>query len=651
MTSPTIRKLMTRDGLDSAMTEVFGQYDSIAFMQIRAGLGRAPGMVDDDITDNTPYLQSLADQGGLIILPPTRGRYAFVGTVTLNVPGTQIIAWGAPLRQVTRGMGVFDAIAPDCLIDGVDAVGALGVVDISGMSGSWEGSILASRWCVVNIYDTAHRLRIPWIRGGGMASVIRVAGWTKATNTEGTTRVKDVEIGTILCDRVEFAIAAKGTERIKIGSVRGTYGNVSNSPRASHLVYFADTGGGHRQVTVGDCAALGGLNGSAYQLKGITGGIASRLQAESCDGTLNVMDCTDLDVADVVSIGDLYAGAGGVLTVDTTTVTKSIRFRRVKLKLAANVRAVAVLTGEEISIDDLDIEVNHTTTGAATEYDVDIRGDRNRLGQVRIKNTGPNAWRAVGFFSGVDHVIESLKASGVRVGVDTRATNARVYYDRNDITLHATDGYSQMTTTGSVATGTKFVARQAQALLAPQNLLVADTFELPNQTAKNLGNTITGQVWEKLAGTWRIDGATSRAYESTGAASLLAVVESGQANVSVEAGILFQSGEGLTLRAIDNNNYLGARFSAGALTLTKWDAGVSSTLVTQPFTTQAGRRYLMMVRAFGDKIDVLIDGILVASHTLIAADQTKYGAVTKHGLRSSGSAAARFDSFRVLGLS
>lgn len=642
------------DRLDLDVADLIEDSGSETAIKLRSSLGpsfvaRASGANPNDTTDNLAYLQGLLDQGGTVILPPTTGRYAVAGTLTLSVPGTQVIATGAPLRQLTRGMTLFDVVAPDCTLDGIDAIGATGSPDVSGMGGSWQGSILASRWTVVNIYDTAHRLRIPWIRGRGMSSVVRVAAWTKATDAAATTYVDDIEIGTILCDAVEFGIAAKGTRRIKIGSVRGTYGNVTNAPRSPHLVYFAEGGPGHSQVTIGDCAATAGLGSTAYQLKGITGGQVARLHAEGCAGVLSLMDSVDLDITDVTSRGDTYTGSSGSVSLDQTTTLNRIRLRRTRIHMTTDQTAIQVAAGTNITLDDVYVQANHTTTGTTTQYDVDVRGSNNTIERVEVDNVGTAAWRAVGIFSGTGHVVRGIKATNVRAGIDTRATNARVHYDRRDITLHGTDGYAALTSTGAGAYGCKFVSPQTAALVAPSNLVVADSFEVPTGSNKNIGNTITGHRWELLSGSWRID-TTLRAYEANGTATQAAVVDSGAFDVSVEAGILFQSGEGLILRALDNANYITARLSTSTLTLTRFDAGTGTTLVTQAITTQVGRRYAMMVRAFGDKIEVLIDGVVVTTHTLVSADQTKFGAATKHGLRSSGSAAARFDSFRVLAL-
>jgi len=61
-----------------------------------------------------------------------------------------------------------------------------------------------------------------------------------------------------------------------------------------------------------------------------------------------------------------------------------------------------------------------------------------------------------------------------------------------------------------------------------------------------------------LSGTWQIDSTTFQAYEKGGATTQAAVVDSGRADVSIEAGIVFRSGEGLILGALDNLNYITA---------------------------------------------------------------------------------------------
>jgi hypothetical protein len=181
------------------------------------------GLNDDDTTDTRALIQTALDLGGHVIIPPTTGRYAIAGALNVTVPGTKITTTGAPLRQATNGQSLFDVTVPDVTIDGVDPVGMITTLDTAGMTAAWEMSITASRWTVLNAYKGVDRFRIPWIRGRGFSSVVRVTNWDKVAGAVAATRVLDTEIGTLLCSNVEFGLVFQGTERLSWDLIKGSY--------------------------------------------------------------------------------------------------------------------------------------------------------------------------------------------------------------------------------------------------------------------------------------------------------------------------------------------------------------------------------------------------------------------------------------------
>lgn len=615
---------------------------------LSAKIGLVPGLVDDDATDNRAAIQAALDGGGTVILPKTNGRYAIAGTLTMSVPGTRFLCHGAPIRQLTDTYGVVNMYAADCEVDGLDAIGSLASPDFAGTNTSWQGSIVASRWAAISIYGNAHRARIPYVRARNMSSAIRIAGWNNLADALTTTTVDDVEIGMIVVDAVEFGIAAKATRRLKVGVAKGTYGNVTNAPRAPHLVYLADDTNlvHHWQAAIGDSLATNGVGGQAVQLKGIIGGYAASIQAEGCSGVLNLMDCSDFTVDSLLSTADTYGGVGGSITFDETTTLTRTKIRTASVAMASDGRPVRVIGGTDCGIDRLDVTVAHTTTGGATDYDVEIRGTNFTISQVNVKNTGTKAWKAVGFFGGSGHRVTTGDLLNVRAGIDVRDVSGTVVYDRDRITLHATDGYSKTISNG----GAKWYARQTNFLTENPAAVSADNFAM--RVSNTIAGTITGGAWTALAGVWAPDGETERTYETSGAANGAVVTETNAANVAVEVSFTSENSEGLVFRATDANNYLMARLhrTSGVVQVLKRTAGTNAVLSSGTVATIPGRRYRMRVEIYGADIKVFLDGTLVTSWTLTGGDETIFATQTKHGLRSNVSTAARFDSFRVLAL-
>jgi hypothetical protein len=116
-------------------------------------------------------------------------------------------------------------------------------------------------------------------------------------------------------------------------------------------------------------------------------------------------------------------------------------------------------------------------------------------------------------------------------------------------------------------------------------------------------------------------------------------------NIDISAGIRLKSAEALTIRATDKDNLIGARVNQtnNKIELTKRAGGTTSVLADAAITAQIGRRYHLRIVAFGDQIDVYLDGTKVISHVLSAADLAAYTA-TNHGVLSQGDAAGLYDN-------
>lgn len=641
----------TTDGL---MTTIDGNAASTYRVQADARqsntIGLVSGLVDDDTTDNRAALQAALDRGGRVILPPTAGRYLINGDLDITVPGTQVQAWGAPIRQGTNGQSLFDVAVADVTINGVDAVGMSGPLDVTGMFATpWQMSVIASRWTVVNAKSGADRLSIPWIRGRGFDSVVRVTDWDDTLGASSV-NVADVNVGTILCSNVEFGLVVQGTSRFRYDSVRGSYVCPIGGTRPPHLVYFSGSGSDNTDLTGGAGVATsfegGAVTGQAFQFKGVNRGQVASLIATGCPGAVNIMDCHDLTIDSIESTADTITGTYGSISFDQTVEQQRVSIGRAHLQLVNDVIACRVINGDRTRIGELIIETNHTTSGGTTAYDVQLGGTNSELGFVNVRNTGTNSWRAIGLWAGAGHRVDRMRLERVRVGLEVRATatSAVIGYNPDDITLHPTDGYVKLIVTNGAG---PTLTRPGKPPTSSRTKAL-DPFTSMNETTGALAPAITGQAWTTGIGTWVVDPALAEVGETANTAHANTYLDSGIANVEARASIKLTGFPGLLLRRVAVTEYLCVYLSTTGVVIAKRDTTLTTLQAGPAVTYQAGRWYDLRVQIFGTRIDVFVDNVFSVSHTLAAGDATKFLTQTVHGLFSSASAgASKFKDFEI----
>ncbi len=608
---------------------------------ISTAAGIIDGLVDDDTTDNRERIQSYLDRGGSWVVPATTGRYRVHGALEVHLPGTSLSAWGAPIRQSLNGQSLFNVTVPDVTITGVDAIGSLGPLDITGMNAAWEMSITASRWTVVNAYTGAHRLSIPWIRGRGFDSVVRVTSWNRSAGANGT-RVKDVSVGTLLCENVEFGLVVQGTERFSYAEIKGSYKCPVSGPRPPHLVYFSGTSNENIDASCGRAVAAsfegGVVPGQAFQFKGMSGGHVASLLAEGCPGVLNVMDSTDFTIDFVSSLGDTCVDQYGSIALSQTTTLSNVRVGRAVVRMTSDGIPFRLVSGSDSRFAELDFEVNHTTNG--TLHDVSLAGTRNTIDSVRVRNVGTKAWRGLGLWAGAGHRVRNITLEGMRVGVDVRgtATDAIIGFNPTTVALHATEGLAKI----MVAPGS------APSLVLPgtppaaSRLRVVDDFTVAPETLAGFG-----PGWTVQAGTWTVDYAAGEAGETAGTSQSNVYRDAGAANVTIDVDVKLRGLPGVVARRVSATEYIAVYLSTTAVTIAKRD-GTLTTLATQAGAYQQDRWYRLRVDVFGAVVSVTINDVPTLTHTLTGGDETKFGTSTLHGLFSSSSAGvSKFKNLRI----
>lgn len=613
---------------------------------LNATFGLISGVVADDTTDNAAAIQAALDQGGRWRLPPTTGRYLVNGPLEVSVAGTTFEAYSAPIRQGVADQSLFNIAVPDVTIAGVDATGATSKLNTTGMTAAWEMSIVASRWTVINAYYGADRLSIPWIRGAGFSSVVRVTNWDRTIPGIAAGHVGDVKLGTLLCNNVEFGLIVQGVDRFSYQNVSGSYVYPTGGTRPPHLLYFSGTGGENTDITGGTATASyeGGTGGQAFQFKGITRGAIGSVIANGCPGTANIMDNHDLQIGSIVSVGDTVTGTLGSVIFDATVEQARVKVDRIALQLVNDASAVIQNAGDRLNIGELDVDVAHTTS--ATTYDVRPAGTNTRIGRLRVRNTGTNSWRALGLWSGDGHRIDRAILTNVRIGIEVRttATNAVIGYDPLDVTLHPTDGVFKIMVDPSAAP----TLRTPQV---PTNTLikVSDQFMYGPNSGTSFGAAQTGQQWTGVLGTWLSDLINNEASETAGTAQSNAYLDAGISNVEISANVKLTGYPGFVMRWVSTTQYLCVYLSATGVVIGKRDTTLVTLQNGPAVTYQTGRWYDLRVRIYGSQIDVYVDNQFSVTYTLTSGDATTFGTSTKHGLFSSasGPGASRWRNFLI----
>lgn len=181
-------------------------------------------------------------------------------------------------------------------------------------------------------------------------------------------------------------------------------------------------------------------------------------------------------------------------------------------------------------------------------------------------------------------------------------------------------------------------APPAPAPAYPVDLAAIDTFVRAN--AATLGTSDTGHAWTRQTGAL---GITSNAAQTVaGSGTSIETIDPGTADGEVSADLRWDagglSGNGVVIHWVDSSNFIFAAIeSAGAaLRLKKVSSGVTTNLAEVTGLSHASEAWhLMRITYRGDTIKVYLNGRLTTTHTLTAADYTKYGKARAVGLRST----------------
>lgn len=178
--------------------------------------------------------------------------------------------------------------------------------------------------------------------------------------------------------------------------------------------------------------------------------------------------------------------------------------------------------------------------------------------------------------------------------------------------------------------------------LARAGRLAWDTFTRPDSAT--LGTAESGQAWELQAGAFAV--AALKASSSTGGSNV--VLDCGKADVDITCIVIPTSGApGIVLRAgATANDRLAVQLDmTNGFRLNKTVAGTGTALQTATQSFTAGRAYETRMVVVGSRVLGYLDGAQLIDYTLTAGEMTTFGALTRVGLRNTGS--ATFSDFTV----
>jgi len=583
---------------------------------------------------NTPlFKQAVADaqsSGRPLILPwVNAGSWIDINDeILITVGNFKIMGYGKQtrIRQTVFPKAIFKIDAPNVEI--VDLFGT-GVV----FSGAGLGDTHVTN-SVVYVTKNGHNTTINRIKGENISTVVNVAGDTVAP-------VTNVSVNDIESKDVVFALLFSGTRNFNFSNIRGHYKLLNNVATPPHLIYSSNAFGENYNVNGSNCFSKDGEFSYAYQFKNIRGGLFSNMDAVNSKGVLHIMECSNVDVIGVKSLGDTWPTlASG--SIELETANANITISKAVVKLAGNGKAVRFSAETSYSkLKDAEIETNHTTENLADDaYDVDIRGLNNTVEDVTSNNIGTARWWAsIGIWSGMNHRIVSPKTSGNKDGIIIRFATAS---GGNLIENYVMSDFKNFTRRAmSIAASTKLIP--AEGAGQQNRLLAFDRGDIMTGSVALLSNTTSGHKWEVPFGEFRI--LNNRIYNSVGvgAVAYLALATS---NIELKSGVKYKNREALVVRLIDRTNFIAARLDhfQNLAYIYKVVGGITTTIAQVPFTPKVGRRYEYRLSVFDDQADFIVDGVRLVSTTLDADTMTMFGTAKNHGIIGLAEPEGLFDN-------
>ena len=591
--------------------------------------------------ENTPIILDAiaeADGTGRQILLPHCPPTAWIDVdQALVIPGgMSMVGHGqgrTRIRQIKRMTPLFDVVGPDVKVAGFTGKQTTGH-PTSAERVSWRGEPGTGKLAIVRVQ--ADRVGIENVTGVDANAVVHFAAWDVTSDTQRPqlAQCSATNIHSIDC---VFGLLAVGVEDFYFDNVTGNYLLRPGWGTPPHLLYFSEGLGDNIDIRGGTAYAKNGLDGQAFQFKGVKGGNVASLRARDCEGLLNLMLNEDLEIDTLISMGDNYAG-GLYASLIAQGVNRRVTIQDVTIHMASSGKPVRIMgDSEDVKISRLNAVSNHTAapTDGGTSFDVDIDGVRTEVHDATVQNVGSVAWgSSIGIFGGTDNRIIRPVTSGNNFGVTVRGSaTGSVIEDYNLDELGAKNRAFDMTTRATL-----FPRRHTGAASPERTPALMDDGSTTAGTFSVVSWPQVGPQWVQVAGAWRgYPGGVLTVNVATFLHALL-TAPIGKSNIRATGDVIYQDRSGFAVRVTDRNNLITGRINhtAGTAEIVKRAEGVETVLASVPLVPTMGSVYHLDFSASGDYLRLVVDDSLVVEHTLTPGDLALFPG-TSHGLFFHGS--------------
>ena len=591
--------------------------------------------------ENTPIIldaiDEVADTGRQILLPYCPPTAWIDVNQELVIPGgMSVMGHGqgrTRLRQLKRMAPLIDVVGSDVEIGGFTGKQTT-ENPTSAERTSWRGEPGTGKLAVVRVQ--ADRVNVKNVTGANANAVVHFAAWDVIADAQRhqLAQCRAINIHSIDC---VFGLLAVGVEDFYFDNITGNYLRRPGWNTPPHLLYFSEGLGGNIDIRGGTAYAKNGLDGQAFQFKGVKGGNVASLRARDCEGLLNLILNEDLGIDTLISMGDNYAG-GLYASLVVQGVNKRVTIQDVTIRMASSGKPVRIMDeSEDVKISRLNAVSNHTAapTSGGTSFDVDIDGVRTEVHDATVQNVGSVAWgSSIGIFGGTDNRISRPVTSGNNFGVTVRGSATGSVIEDYDLDELGTENRAFDMTTRA----TLFPRRHTGAVSPERTPALVDDGSTTRGTFSEVFWPQVGPQWAQVAGAWRgFPGGVLTVNVATFLNALL-TAPIGKSNIRVTGDVIYQDRVGFAVRVTDRNNLITGRINhaAGAAEIVKRVEAVETVLASVPLVPTMGSVYHLDFSASGDYLRLVVDDSLEVEHTLTPEDLALFPA-TSHGLFFHGS--------------
>lgn len=600
----------------------------------------------------------------LYVPPVAPGEsYNINAPITLTAPGLTIRGAGplSRIKQTVKTEAVFRATGPAPRFEDLYLIGAddRTLVDGGGLPenmvrdqhvfGNHSGIVFQAG----SDGGTARN-----IGGENINALVAAWAWKDTTAAYAGTNIQRLTIQNITAKNVWAAVFIREVDNLTVENVSGSYSRIPGIFADPHLIYVTSSNytGAVRPlygVRIAGVRVFDGVGGEPVKVSNIIGGSLSGLTVRNCPGALVLTELAGFTVEpylaeeiykdpDASTSASPYGGQPGMLTIGKCKDVTVMPFRH-RNKTGTQSRAVSMSSvdpvdgvgNENVTIHRPVIETNHATNNTADNRSEFYVNGIN-CGVIQPTITMKGGYRHAFRLGGASPYIVDPSATGCAQAIITDTATAAKIIDYNPAKITradptgptirhnaSTDGVTEVLTNGPRAT-----VWDRGLIGSPSGRLIA--------LSSGHKPTLYGAAFSLTNGRWACLSASATLPR-------YAAFDVGSADVALETevrlGIIDAGGTGTysvghALRVVAEDVNLLVELRNDRLTVTYRSAGgltlTNVATYTAPFVT--GRPYQLKSVAFGNSVQVFVDGARVIDATLTADQVTALAAGTKHGL-------------------